>query len=208
MKIIDLEKMDYEKARAIQHEAVLEVADGGEPKLFLLEHDPVITVGRHGGMENLHVDPEWLKRQGISLCKSERGGNITCHYPGQLVAYPIFPVSRRGGLKRLFHDVEEAAIRTLDEFGVRADRCEGRPGVWTAEGKIASIGIAVRKWVSYHGLSLNVYEDTSLFDLITLCGLSDARATSLHAETDGARPVMEEVKNVLAGQFEQIFAQA
>jgi lipoyl(octanoyl) transferase len=208
MKIIDLKTIDYEKARALQHEAVLEVAGGGEPRLFLLEHEPVITVGRHGGMENLHVDPDWLERQGIALCKSERGGNITCHYPGQLVAYPVFPVSRRGGLKRLFHDVEEVAIRTLDAFGVAARRAEGRPGVWTGRGKIASIGIAVRKWVSYHGLSLNVYEDTSLFDLITLCGLNDAQPTSLHAETAGDRPAMEEVKNVLAGQFEEIFAQA
>jgi lipoyl(octanoyl) transferase len=209
MEIIDLGLISFEEAREKQLGAVREVAAGAEPRLFLLEHEPVITVGRHGGMESLHADPAWLASRGVALCRAERGGNITCHYPGQLVAYPVFRIEKRkGGLKRFFHDVEEAALRALDDFGVAARRVEGRPGVWTDHGKIASIGIAVKRWVTYHGLALNVAADTSLFDCITLCGLVDAAPDSLHARTGDARPEMKEVKDVLAQRFREVFEKA
>lgn len=218
MKIIDLGLISYREAQAIQLERHADVVAGGEDVLLLLEHPRVITVGKAGGLENLHVSPDFLEQQGIDLVHVTRGGNITCHFPGQLVAYPIYKVDRRpGGVKRFFHDMEEVVIRTLVRFGLPARRWEGRAGVWTASGKVCSMGIAVRKWVTYHGLALNVERDTSLFDMITLCGLSDTRAASVHAELDAQRaagraastdsmPTMQEMKDVLAEEFQKAFA--
>lgn len=210
MQIVDLGLVPYREAQDKQLARHAAVLGGAEDTLFLLEHPPVITLGKGGGMENLHADPAFLAARGIDLVPVTRGGNITCHFPGQLVAYPIFRLDRRpGGVKRFFHDMEETVIRALDRVGVAARRVEGRPGVWTDAGKICSMGIAVRKWVTYHGLALNVARDTGLFDLITLCGLADARPTSVHAEIaaqgrDGA-PDMQEMKDVLAAEFQAVF---
>lgn len=211
MQIIDLGLVAYREAQETQLARHAAVMDGAQDTLLLLEHPPVITMGKGGGMENLHVSPELLAQRGIDLVPVTRGGNITCHFPGQLVAYPIFRLDRRpGGVKRFFADMEETVIRSLAAVGVPARRWPGRPGVWTDSGKICSMGIAVRKWVTYHGLALNVARDTGLFDLITLCGLADARPTSVHAElaalgrTDP--PTMQEMKDVLAGQFRAVFA--
>ena len=168
-------------------------------------------MGKAGGLENLHVAPEFLASQGIELVQVTRGGNITCHFPGQLVGYPVFRVDKRpGGVKRFFHDMEETVIRTLGRFGLPARRWEGRAGVWSEFGKICSMGIAVKKWVTYHGLALNVGEDTSLFDMITLCGLSDTQAASVHGELKAQgrdeRPGMGEIKDALVQEFREVFA--
>ena len=218
MRVVDLGLIPFRKAEALQLEAVQQVLAGGEETLFLLEHPPVVTLGRQGGLENLHVAPEFLASQGVDLCHISRGGNITCHFPGQLVAYPVFRIERRpGGVRRFFSDVEEAVIRTASRFGVVAGRWEGRPGVWVGQGKLCSIGVAVRRWVTYHGLALNVGRDLSLFDRITLCGLPDARPTSLHLELDrqaGAAlpasqlPTMDDVKHALREAFADLFAPA
>lgn len=218
MRTVDLGLVPYREAEALQLEAVEAVLAGGEETLFLLEHPPVVTLGRQGGLENLHVAPEFLAAQGVDLCRISRGGNITCHFPGQLVAYPVFRIERRpGGVRRFFYDLEEAVIRTVARFGVRAARWEGRPGVWVGNGKICSIGVAVRRWVTYHGLALNVGRDLSLFDRITLCGLSDARPTSILLELDkqpGAvpptpqAPTMDQVKDALREAFAEIFTPA
>lgn len=207
MNIIDLGLIRYAEADALQRARLEEVAAGAEETLYLLEHHPVITLGRNGGGENLHVGREWLAAQSIDLVQSSRGGNITCHFPGQLVAYPVFRVAKRpGGLRQMFHDLEEVVISTLGHFGLSAARWEGRPGVWIENRKICSIGMAVRRWTSYHGFALNVGRDLSLFEMITLCGLPDAQATSLHRELGGDSPSMQEVKDVCARQFRAIFA--
>ena len=216
MKIIDLGLVPYREAADIQLAHHAEVVAGGEDVLLLLEHPRVITVGKAGGMENLHVSTDHLESQGIDLVRVSRGGNITCHFPGQLVGYPICRVERRpGGVKRFFHDMEEVVIRTLARFGLPARRWESRAGVWTASGKVCSMGIAVRKWVTYHGLALNVEPDLSLFEMITLCGLADTRAASVHTElearaaaTGEARPMptMQEMKDALAQEFQAAFA--
>lgn len=213
MKVEDLGLIPYRQAEARQLEAVQQVLEGGEEMLFLLEHPPVITIGRQGGMENLHASPEFLAAQGIELVRVSRGGNITCHFSGQLVAYPVVRIERRpGGVRGFFFDLEESVIRTLDSFGVAAARWQGRPGVWVAGGKICSIGVAVRRWVTYHGLALNVGRDLSLFSRITLCGLPDARPTSLHLELDkvpgAVLPSMDQVKHALAQAFAHVFAPA
>jgi lipoyl(octanoyl) transferase len=209
MQIIDLGRIRYRDADALQTERLRAVQAGGEQTLYLLEHEPVITLGRNGGRENLLVGDEFLAARGIDLVHSSRGGNITCHFPGQLVAYPIFRVAKRpGGMRRFFHDLEETVIRTAAHFGVAAGRAEGRPGVWVDNRKICSIGIGMKKWTSFHGLALNVQRDTELFRMITLCGLADAEPSSLAQELDCESLPMEEVKHVLSGHFQDIFASA
>lgn len=210
MIIQDWGLVRYREAQDRQLARHAQVVNGDEDTLFLLEHPPVITIGRSGGLENLHVSEDFLTQQGIDLVKVARGGNITCHFPGQLVGYPIFRVEKRpGGVKRFFHDMEEVVIRTLGVFGIEADRWEGRAGVWTKHGKVCSMGIAVKKWVTYHGLALNVFGDTSLFDMITLCGLTDTKASSMHGELEAmgsaSLPSMQEVKDALAKEFRLVF---
>jgi len=206
MLTIDLGSLSYAEAEAVQTARLGEVSTGGEDTLYLVEHPPVITLGRNGGIENLHAGRGFLAERGIELAQSSRGGNITCHFPGQLVAYPVFRIERRpGGLRSFFHDLEEVVLRTLHTFGLEASRHEGRPGVWIDNRKICSIGVAVRRWTTYHGLALNVGRDLSLFNLITLCGLPDAEATSLHRELDDDSVTMQEVKDVLTRQFLAIF---
>jgi len=201
----DLGLLPFDLALNNQVAAVDEVANGGPERLFLVEHPPVITLGRNSGREHLLVAPEILEQQGITLVQTSRGGSITCHYPGQLVAYPIFRMARRpGGLRGLVHDLEEAIIQALALFGLQARRSPGRPGVWIEERKIASIGLGLRKWVSYHGLALNLCQDTSLFDRITLCGLHGVRPTSVHVELHREQPDMREMKETLAGTIRDV----
>ncbi|MEF2145204.1 MAG: lipoyl(octanoyl) transferase LipB [Desulfovibrionaceae bacterium] len=204
MNVIDLGLINYQDALEIQLRTHAEVLAGGKPTLFLLEHPPVITLGRQGGIDNLHVPEAFLRERGVELVATTRGGNITCHFPGQLVGYPILPVDKRpGGLKQLFFDIEESVIRTAMRFGVTAQRRQGHPGVWTGRGKLCSIGIAVKKWTTYHGLALNVSSDTTLFDLITPCGIQGARPTSLSSEAGRDIP-MHEVKHVLREEFQAV----
>ncbi|MBA4356148.1 MAG: lipoyl(octanoyl) transferase [Desulfovibrio sp.] len=206
MRVVDLGRMAYDEAEALQLAALAEVLAGGEQTLFLVEHPRVITLGRQGGQEHLRVSAAFLSTQGIELAQTRRGGSITCHFPGQLVAYPIFRVDkRRGGIRKFFADMEEAVLRTTAHFGVRAGRREGFPGVWASTRKICSMGIGVKRGVTYHGLALNVGPDLSLFELITLCGIDGAAPTSLTREA-GRDIDMEEVKDVLAREFRALFA--
>lgn len=205
MRVIDLGLIPYEQASALQDEAVAQVLSGGEERLFLLEHPPTITYGRNGGRENLPLAPEYFEALGVDLVQSSRGGNITCHFPGQMVAYPIIRVDRRaGGLRAFFHNMEEAAIRTLARFDVTAKRAEGRPGVWVNGAKIASIGIGVKHWVTYHGLAMNIGPDLALFTKVSPCGLP-VPATSLAREQGGQGPAMSEVKEAFLREFLCLF---
>lgn len=208
MNIVDLGLISYKDAEALQLETLQAVIDGRkENTLFLLEHPKVITYGRQGGGENLHVSEAFLAEQGIEAAQTTRGGNITCHFPGQLVGYPIWRVAKRpGGMRQFFHDMEQAVIDTCAHFGIECIRRKGHPGVWVDETrKICSMGIGVRKWVTYHGLALNVGSDVSLFNLITLCGIQGATPTSMSAEA-GREISVEEVKDVFAEQFRKAFA--
>jgi lipoyl(octanoyl) transferase len=207
MRVVDLGLISYADAEKIQKETLADVVDGAEETLFLLEHPPVITFGRNGGRENLLVSDEFLQQQNVELVHSSRGGNITCHFPGQLVAYPIFRVAKKpGGMRGLFHDLEEVVIQTCAHYGLQTTRQDGRPGVWIDNKKICSIGIAMRKWTSYHGLAFNVLSDVDLFSLITLCGLADAEPTSLEKELGRNDIDMQEVKHVLTEAFKTVFA--
>lgn len=206
MHIVDLGLITHAEAEAIQLERLPLVTNGAEDTLYLLEHPKTITLGRNGRRENLLVGEDYLASRGIELVETKRGGNITCHFPGQLVMYPVFRlVSRPGGLRRFFFDLEEAVIRALKHFGLPASRAEGRPGVWVGPRKIASIGIGMRHWTSYHGVALNVRRDLSLFRLITLCGLPDTEPTSIHHELDDESISMQEIKHVCAREFRAVF---
>jgi len=208
MKIIDLGLISYKEAEALQLKTLEAVTAGSEDNtVFILEHPKVITLGRQGGAENLHMDEALLAEHGIELAQTTRGGNITCHFPGQLVAYPIWRVEKRpGGMRKFFHDMEEAVINTCAHFGVQTIRRPKHPGVWVDETrKICSMGIGVRRWVTYHGLALNIGSDVSLFNAITLCGIQGAVPTSLSAEA-GHEIDMKDAKNVFEKEFRKAFA--
>jgi lipoate-protein ligase B len=167
-------------------------------RLLLLEHDPVYTLGRGGDAANLLATPERLAAIGAELVRIDRGGDITFHGPGQLVAYPIVELRDALDLRRYVRALETAVIAAAFEFGVRADRREGLPGVWVGDRrKLAAVGVRVRRGVTTHGLALNVATDMRWFDEMIPCGIPGCEVTSLEQET--GRPVpMEVVREILA----------
>lgn len=175
--------------------------------ILTVEHPPVITEGRRPAGEDYHVPPEVLRAQGIAVEKVNRGGRLTYHGPGQLVAYYIISLPQRGlKVPAFVRAVEATALKTLEALGVRGQRREGCPGVWVGPRKIASIGLAVDRGVSMHGMALNIQPDFNHFRLIVPCGMPDCEITSLTQETgqllsfsqvekvfrEGAREVFEE----------------
>jgi lipoyl(octanoyl) transferase len=154
--------------------------------LLLLEHPPVITLGRGTKAASLPITPEALRRRGIDVFEIERGGDVTYHGPGQLVGYPIFDLgAHRRDLHWFLRQIEEALIVALAGLGIVGERNEGYTGVWTKGRKIASIGIHVRQWVTWHGFALNVTTDLSPFDLIVPCGIPNVVMTSVAKELEG-----------------------
>jgi len=157
--------------------------------LLLLEHPSVVTLGRGTRASSLPIAPDLLKRRGIEVYEIERGGDVTYHGPGQLVGYPIFDLgAHRKDLHWFLRRIEDALILALARFGIAGERREGYTGVWTGDGdrKIASIGIHVRQWVSWHGFALNVTTDLAPFDLIVPCGIPDVVMTSVARELERA----------------------
>lgn len=189
--------MEYRSALKYQLRCVERRASGEIPDtLLLLTHPHVYTIGRIGNDANLLVPSESLLREGIAVERVSRGGDITYHGPGQLVGYPIMLLARPD-VHRFIRCVEEALIDTLSGFGIKGGRIEGLTGVWVGEKKIASIGIGVRRWITYHGFSLNVDTDLSYFRRIHPCGLKGREATSV-AEVTGRDLPMEEVREAVA----------
>lgn len=206
--------MDYERAYAEQqvtHARVLEAREASPPgpivgEILLVEHDPpVITVSRRQGAgAHLLATPAQLEASGVEVQPTDRGGDITYHGPGQLVAYPILDLNRLGlGLHAYMRALEEAIIRTCAEYGIQAKREPGMTGVWIGDSadspprKIAALGVRVRRWVSMHGLALNVTTNLDHFGLIVPCGLAGRAVTSLGAELGDGCPPMARVKNDL-----------
>jgi lipoate-protein ligase B len=175
---------------------------GAEATDWLLfpDHPPVLTVGRGGNERSLRVSRESLAARGVELFEVTRGGDMTWHGPGQLVGYPIVDLEPRGrDLHRYLRDLEEALILALERWGVPARRVPGRTGVWAGEEKIASLGIAVRHWVGYHGFALNVAPDLGFFELIHPCGLRGIQMTSVAARLGAATPPLGEARREVAG---------
>ncbi|MBI2847057.1 MAG: lipoyl(octanoyl) transferase LipB [Chloroflexi bacterium] len=174
-------QVPYDKALALQ-DSIREMRVAGKipDTLILLEHPPVITLGRSGNMENILVPSETLAALGVSLSPTSRGGDVTYHGPGQLVGYPILDLSGYGqDVHSYLRAVEEVLIQALADFGIRAGRVAGLTGVWVDNKKIAAIGIHIRRWVTMHGFALNVNPNLSHFSLIHPCGIKDRPVTSM-----------------------------
>lgn len=192
LRVADLGLVPYGEALALQRRLAEERISGAQSDdmLLLLEHPPVITLGRGFKASSLPLPVDALERRGIEVHDIERGGDVTYHGPGQLVGYPIFHLERhKPDLHWYLRQLEQALIDALAVLGVPATRNPGLTGVWTAAGprKIASIGIHVRQWVTWHGFALNVTADLSPFSLIVPCGIPDVVMTSVARETSGGQ---------------------
>lgn len=189
--------------------------------LVLLEHPPVLTLGRNSDRKNVLATDEFLAYRGVELHEVNRGGDVTYHGPGQLVGYPIVDLrsfsegalGRRLGAVEYVRWVEEALIRACGDFGVKTERVAGRTGVWTPAGgsieekKIAAIGVHISRGITSHGFALNVTTDLRDFELIVPCGISDRKVTSLELEVSedvGAGLTMEKVMHSVARQFGRV----
>ncbi len=196
---IDLGRMAYGPCVELQRQIVEDVASGRrENTLLFVEHDPVLTLGSAFHEDNLLQPVEEYERRGIQVVRTDRGGDVTYHGPGQLVTYPIFNLAEEGkDLHRWLRNLEEAIILTLRGFGLEGRRFPPHTGVWVGDLKIAAIGIKVRRWVSMHGIALNCDNDLEPFDLIVPCGIRGYGVTSLSRELGRpvsvaeARPVVE-----------------
>ncbi len=175
--------MEYRATLDLQEETCQGVASGArEETVYLLEHPPVFTQGRKGGAGGAASLYNWHGKS-IPLVETNRGGGITFHGPGQLVGYPQLDLRSRGrDLHRYLRDLEETLIRTAAALGVPSFRREGLTGVWTEAGKLASIGVGVRHWVTMHGFAVNVNTELRYFQLIHACGIEDCPVTSLSKE--------------------------
>jgi len=179
--------------------------DGLGGYLYVLEHFPVITNGRFGSDDNYVLPVKQIEKLGIEVHRSDRGGELTFHGPGQLVAYPILNLrSLNIGVKKYISLLEQVIINTLSDYGISSDRKEGYPGVWTSGQKIASIGVSVKNGITMHGSALNVSTDLDSFSMIVPCGISDVKVTSME-KTLGRSVNMKDVINSFASKFEKVF---
>jgi lipoate-protein ligase B len=179
--IIDLGLIDYERAWDLQHQLWSRRVEEELPDVLLfLEHPHVITLGRRGNRSHLIASPEVLEAMKIPLFHVERGGDVTYHGPGQIVVYPVFNLKEYGyRLVRYVSQLEEVILSVLKDFGIVGRRDPLNRGVWVDGEKIASVGVAIKRWVSFHGLSLNYETDLKYFELINPCGLEGKRMTSM-----------------------------
>lgn len=180
-RLLDIKHLDYCEALTLMRGlAEAKRRSPGPEVLMLLEHEPVITMGRRAGTGEITASLQRLRGQGPAVYHIERGGLATWHGPGQLVAYPVFNLKTlRLGVASFVEGLERIIISTLSDFGITACQRDRYPGVWAGADKIASIGLAVRGGITFHGLALNYDPDLSCFDLITPCGLTGVRMTSM-----------------------------
>jgi lipoic acid synthetase len=206
VKYINLGLISYTECLDLQMEIVNLRHEGVISDIvLLLEHNPVITMGRSGGEDALLVTHERLSEAGIELYDTDRGGNITYHGPGQLVGYPIFDLRDYGKDAHLFlRNLEQVVIETIGEFGVTGEAVPGLTGVWVNGDKISSIGVAARKWISYHGFALNVDPNLKHWALLHPCGLIGKHVTALKMLTDVC-PSMDDVKSAAVQSFAKVF---
>jgi lipoyl(octanoyl) transferase len=223
VNLLQFGRVSYAEGLRIQAELIASRKAGAiADTLVLLEHPPVLTMGRNSHQENILASEEFLRSKGVEVHETNRGGDVTYHGPGQLVGYPI--VDLRGDLpgKKGPHlgpvdfvrMLEEVLIRTCRNFGVQAQRIKGRTGVWTIgggsvlEGKLAAIGVHVSQGVTSHGFALNVTTDLRDFQWIVPCGITDRAATSLELEVEDPpllQPTMENARNMVSRNFGTVF---
>ena len=201
-----LGRIRYADGLKLQAELVADRQAGRIPDtLLLLEHDPVFTLGQNAKREHILADPDALRAKGFDVEETGRGGDVTYHGPGQLVAYGILDLNPdRRDVHQYLRDLEEAIIRTCADYGLDAGRAEKMTGVWIGGRKAAAIGVRIARWVTSHGLALNVSTDLAAFRHIIPCGLHGRDVTSLEREL--ARPVeMSEVMDRLAAHMAEVF---
>lgn len=199
-----LGRMSYDEALALQRRIhAMRAAERIRDTLLLVEHDPVFTCGRSARADSFRVGFDDVARAGIAVRDTDRGGGVTYHGPGQMVAYPILDLRARGrDVRSHVRRLEEAAIRVLGRCGVVAVRRDGFPGVWTDRGKIASVGVSVRGWVTMHGLALNVCVDETHFAMIHPCGLP-VQAVSLRDLLRDA-PTLGDVESAFVVEYGEL----
>jgi lipoyl(octanoyl) transferase len=212
--VLYLGRVPYSTANDLQR-TLLDLRKTGriENTLLLLEHLPVITLGRNARLENVLASPEFLAQRGVELHEIDRGGDVTFHGPGQLIAYPIFDLRSfdpKVGAVEFVRRLEEVLIRICSDYGIATQRIKGLTGVWTdalsnkAEAKIAAIGVHISRGVTTHGFALNVSTDLDSFSLIVPCGITDKPVTSIQRET-GREPSLEEVATSASRNFGRVF---
>jgi lipoate-protein ligase B len=205
--VVDLGMIEYQKSLDLQKKIVKKVIDGEvSDTLITCQHPHVITLSRLAKKENILVSCEELKKLGVGICWTDRGGDVTYHGPGQIVLYPIFNLKEdKKDLHIFLRNLEEVVIRALrNNFGLNAYRKSGLTGVWVGPYKVASIGIGVSHWVTYHGLSLNVRTDKKFYNLIKPCGLPDVKIASINDFFDDDVS-LETVRLMLLKSIQDIF---
>jgi lipoate-protein ligase B len=190
----------------MQHDRADALRAGGAETLILLEHPPVYTLGVRGKSEHVLASETALRARGADVVRTDRGGDVTFHGPGQIVGYPILDLRRRNiGPATYVRMLQDVLIETLARFGIDATCVEGRPGAWTRDGaKIAAIGVRVSRGITTHGFALNVNTDLSYFDVIIPCGIADATVTSMEREL-GAAQEMRAVEDAIIEALEGVF---
>jgi lipoate-protein ligase B len=204
--IIDLGLLDYQKAWDLQHRLWSKRVEGELPDLLLiLEHPHVITLGRRGNRSHLIASPEVLEAMKIPILHVERGGDVTYHGPGQMVVYPILDLKEYGyRLIRYIGQLEEVILCALKDAGIEGRRDPLNRGVWVDGEKIASVGVAIKRWVSFHGFSLNYETNLKYFELINPCGLKGKKMTTM-AKILGTEISRERLIERISFHFKQIF---
>jgi len=202
-----LGRIGYAEALALQEQLLEARCEQRIPDtLLLLEHDPVITLGRGAKHEHVLASREALAAQGVALYESGRGGDVTYHGPGQLVGYPIVDLNPdRRDVRRYVAGLEEVMIRIAAEHGLHAERVAGLNGAWIGDRKLGAVGVRIRRWVTMHGFALNVSTQLSAFDLIVPCGIADRSVTSLEREL-GRSVAMADVQHAAIAAFAAVFA--
>jgi lipoyl(octanoyl) transferase len=203
-------RVSWDAAFALQKEAEARVKAGGRETLFLLEHTAVVTAGRNADLGELLISEHLLLQRGVQLRITDRGGKLTFHGPGQLVAYPVLDLSHgRRDVRRYVRDLEEVLIRTARDFGVAAGRSavpERWASVWVGNAKLAAIGVHLSRWVTTHGCALNVTTDLAGFSLIVPCGIADGGVTSLLKENPGnPPPTLPQAAECFVSHFLEVF---
>lgn len=213
--VVDLGTLPYGEGLELQRAVARARIAGAIPQdvLLLVEHPPVVTLGRSSKAQHLTASAELLAARGVALHEVERGGDVTFHGPGQLVGYPIVDLKRhRRDLHWYLRQVEEALIRGIADFGLPGERNTGYTGVWTCgpfaphrPRKLASIGVHARDWVTWHGFALNVTTELSYFDLIVPCGIAGVEMTSAWRELEDASVTVASMGQAVARGFGDVF---
>lgn len=207
--VVHLGRLAYAEALDLQQAVSTARISGAVPDdvLMLVEHPPVVTLGRSTKGDNLHISDTLLAARGVERFEIARGGDATFHGPGQLVGYPIIDLKQHTqDLHWYLRRIEEALIVALASIGLTAGRVEKYTGVWIDDRKIASIGVHAREWVTRHGFALNVTTDLSYFDLFVPCGIADVVMTSTQQELGAAGPSFNVVKDAVTAAFGSVFS--